>query len=119
MQPEHLHISRLPQHPQVGCDTLGLKAVMMIRSSYLQPHNTQDVIEYLGSLRSKPVPETEEKDSVFAQVQIMFANLAESCSPYYVPSGFWFAHKDYDGMPVNVHEHQVRALWRCLMHLIC
>ena len=56
IQPEHLHISRLPQHPQVGCDTLGLKAVRMIRSSYLQPHNAQDVIEYLGSLRSKPVP---------------------------------------------------------------
>lgn len=60
-------------------------------------------------LRSQPVPESEEKDSVFAQVQIMFANLAESCSPYYIPHGFWNAHKDYDGIPVNVHEHQVRS----------
>jgi ubiquitin carboxyl-terminal hydrolase 9/24 len=60
-------------------------------------------------LRSRPVPDDEEATSVFAQMQIMFANLADGCSDYaFTPSGFWNALTDYDGQPINVHEHQVR-----------
>lgn len=61
-------------------------------------------------LRSVPVPAEDEATSVFAQMQIMFAYLAEGCSDSFTPSGFWNALTDYDGQPINVHEHQVHRL---------
>lgn len=51
-------------------------------------------------------PVQEQEESVFHQVQIMFAHLAGGVEPWYQPSGFWHAFKDYEGEPVNIREHQ-------------
>eukprot|EP01018_Ginkgo_biloba_P002353 Gb_35991 [translate_table: standard] len=50
--------------------------------------------------------EVEKKNSVFFQIQAMFGALLGSSMDHYTPQGFWGAFRDYDGMPVNIREHQ-------------
>ena len=57
-------------------------------------------------LSAPAVPAAEQQDSVFHQVQTMFAHLAGGVSPSFEPRGFWKAFKDYEGQPVNISEHQ-------------
>ncbi|KAG7672415.1 putative Ubiquitin carboxyl-terminal hydrolase 24 [Nannochloris sp. 'desiccata'] len=57
-------------------------------------------------LSAPAVPETQQLDSVFHQVQTMFAHLAAGVAPYFEPRGFWRAFKDYEGQSVNIREHQ-------------
>jgi ubiquitin C-terminal hydrolase len=57
-------------------------------------------------LSAPAVPEDEQEDSVFHQVQTMFAHLAAGVAPFYEPRGFWRAFKDYEGQSVNIREHQ-------------
>jgi hypothetical protein len=38
--------------------------------------------------------------------QVLFANLKFGICPSYHPQSFWRAFKDYDGLPVNIREHQ-------------
>jgi hypothetical protein len=52
------------------------------------------------------VPEPEKPDSVFAQLQGLFAQLALSKATFAQPYLFWAAFKDYDGTPIDVREHQ-------------
>lgn len=52
------------------------------------------------------VPDAEKDDSVFAQLQALFAQLALSKSTFAHPRSFWQAFKDYDGTPTDVQEHQ-------------
>ncbi|KAL4452636.1 hypothetical protein ABPG75_008298 [Micractinium tetrahymenae] len=52
------------------------------------------------------VPPEEQADSLFHQMQSMFAHLALGVEPWFEPRGFWRAFKDYDGQPVNIREHQ-------------
>lgn len=76
-------------------------------------------------LPSTQVPEVEKEDSVFAQLQALFAQLALSKSTFAHPRAFWQAFKDYDGTPTDVQEHQdayefftrlqVRALMCCAL----
>lgn len=48
----------------------------------------------------------ERDDSVFAQLQAMFALLALGKATFVSPSKFWHAFKDYDGSPIDIREHQ-------------
>ena len=48
----------------------------------------------------------EMEESVFHQLQSVFGALQGSALDHYIPSGFWHAYKDYDGLPINVQEHQ-------------
>ena len=57
-------------------------------------------------LSAPAVPKIEQQDSVFHQVQTMFAHLAAGVAPYFEPRGFWRAFKDYEGQSVNIREHQ-------------
>jgi ubiquitin C-terminal hydrolase len=57
-------------------------------------------------LSAPAVPEDEQEDSVFHQVQTMFAHLAAGVAPFFEPRGFWRAFKDYEGQSVNIREHQ-------------
>uniref|UniRef100_A0A0C9RVX6 TSA: Wollemia nobilis Ref_Wollemi_Transcript_10197_2281 transcribed RNA sequence n=1 Tax=Wollemia nobilis TaxID=56998 RepID=A0A0C9RVX6_9CONI len=50
--------------------------------------------------------DAEKKNSVFFQIQAMFGALLGSSLDHYTPQGFWGAFRDYDGMPVNIREHQ-------------
>jgi hypothetical protein len=52
------------------------------------------------------VPSSEAEDSVFAQLQGMFAVLALGKATFVSPSKFWHAFKDYDGSPIDIREHQ-------------
>jgi ubiquitin carboxyl-terminal hydrolase 9/24 len=52
------------------------------------------------------VPELDKEDSVFAQLQGLFAQLAISKATFAGPARFWAAFKDYDGTPIDVREHQ-------------
>ena len=45
-------------------------------------------------------------ESVLYQLQTTFLALERSELDHFIPSGFWHAFKDYDGAPVDVHEHQ-------------
>jgi len=57
-------------------------------------------------LSAPAVPKTQQLDSVFHQVQTMFAHLTAGVAPYFEPRGFWRAFKDYEGQSVNIREHQ-------------
>ncbi len=57
-------------------------------------------------LSAPAVPTEEQDNSVFHQVQTMFAHLAAGVAPFYEPRGFWRAFKDYEGNSVNIREHQ-------------
>ncbi|EFN51470.1 hypothetical protein CHLNCDRAFT_59229, partial [Chlorella variabilis] len=57
-------------------------------------------------LSAPAVAKEEQQDSVFHQMQVMFAHLALGVEPWFEPRGFWRAFKDYDGQPVNIREHQ-------------
>jgi hypothetical protein len=46
------------------------------------------------------------EESVFHQLQAVFGSLQSSALDHFVPAGFWHAYKDYDGLPINVQEHQ-------------
>lgn len=57
-------------------------------------------------LSSPAVASEEQEDSVFHQVQTIFAHLTVGVAPWFEPRGFWFAFKDYEGRAVNIREHQ-------------
>ncbi|KAK3259359.1 Ubiquitin carboxyl-terminal hydrolase 24 [Cymbomonas tetramitiformis] len=60
-------------------------------------------------LAAPPPPDVEDaprSESVFYQLQALMGGLLGSSQDHYSPHGFWQAFKDYDGQPVNVHEHQ-------------
>lgn len=57
-------------------------------------------------LTAPTVPHSDQADSIFHHVQTIFAHLAVGVEPAYEPSGFWLAFKDYEGRPVDIHEHQ-------------
>lgn len=59
-----------------------------------------------GVLAGAAVPPDDAPDSVFAQLQALFASMALGRSTYMVPRGFWAAFRDYDGSPLDVREHQ-------------
>ncbi|PSC74217.1 ubiquitin specific peptidase 24 isoform A [Micractinium conductrix] len=67
---------------------------------YMQPTIRKLVLGAPG------VPQEEQADSVFHQMQDMFAHLELGIEPWFAPRGFWQAFKDYDGQPVNIREHQ-------------
>lgn len=50
--------------------------------------------------------EVDRSCSILYQLQTIFLYLERSDMDHYIPSGFWKAFKDYDGVPVDVHEHQ-------------
>jgi hypothetical protein len=57
-------------------------------------------------LGAPEVPEADRPDSVFAQLQAVFASMALGLAPHTSPEGFWRAFKDYDGQPIDTREHQ-------------
>ncbi|KAI8477153.1 MAG: hypothetical protein J3K34DRAFT_455469 [Monoraphidium minutum] len=57
-------------------------------------------------LGAPEVPEAQRADSVFAQLQAVFAAMALGLMPFTTPDGFWGAFKDYDGRPIDTREHQ-------------
>lgn len=57
-------------------------------------------------LAAPEVPEAERAESVFAQLQTVFASMALGIAHFATPEGFWRAFKDYDGQPIDVREHQ-------------
>ncbi|KAF6260179.1 hypothetical protein COO60DRAFT_1700419 [Scenedesmus sp. NREL 46B-D3] len=59
-----------------------------------------------GVLSAAAVEPGEASDSVFAQLQNMFAMMALGKTMFFIPRDFWFAFKDYDGSPIDVKEHQ-------------
>ncbi|WIA22029.1 hypothetical protein OEZ85_004379 [Tetradesmus obliquus] len=59
-----------------------------------------------GVLGAAAVEPSEAPDSVFAQLQSMFAMMALGRSTFFIPRDFWGAFKDYDGSPIDVKEHQ-------------
>jgi ubiquitin carboxyl-terminal hydrolase 9/24 len=63
------------------------------------------VLLYAAPL-SPQVPDPDQEDSVFAQLQGLFAQLALSKATFASPNAFWAAFKDYDGTPIDVREHQ-------------
>ncbi|CAG9467729.1 unnamed protein product [Pedinophyceae sp. YPF-701] len=46
------------------------------------------------------------EESMHEQLRDIFAHLAMSRQEYFIPQAFWRAYKDYDGNPIDVHEHQ-------------
>ncbi|GAX79789.1 hypothetical protein CEUSTIGMA_g7229.t1 [Chlamydomonas eustigma] len=72
----------------------------VLQQLYMQPR-IRDMI--MGAASVDP---HQQADSLLHQMQVLFANLRFGiCSSYY-PQGFWHAFKDYDGLPVNIREHQ-------------
>ncbi|GIL73346.1 hypothetical protein Vretifemale_3533 [Volvox reticuliferus] len=57
-------------------------------------------------LQAGAVDLEEQQDSVFHQLQVMFAHLRLGRASCYHPRSFWQSFKDYDGQPIDVREHQ-------------
>jgi hypothetical protein len=72
----------------------------VVQQLFMQPRIRQLV------LAAEAVPHEEAADSVFAQLQNLFANLALNKASCFWPHEFWRAFKDYDGQPIDVKEHQ-------------
>jgi len=52
------------------------------------------------------VEAAEQPDSMFHQLQVLFAHLCFGRTGSHNPRHFWSSFKDYDGVPVDVKEHQ-------------
>lgn len=59
-----------------------------------------------GVLSAAEVEREQASESVFAQLQAMFATMALGKATFHAPKEFWYAFKDYDGSPIDVKEHQ-------------
>mmetsp|Transcript_26886 Transcript_26886/g.88225 ORF Transcript_26886/g.88225 Transcript_26886/m.88225 type:complete len:2487 (+) Transcript_26886:54-7514(+) len=86
----------------VGLHNAGATCYMnsIIQQLYTQKHIRENV------LAAPEVPEADREESVFYQLQLLFGTLHLSRLDHFTPRGFWGAFKDYDGMPVNLREHQ-------------
>ncbi|GIL42637.1 hypothetical protein Vafri_581, partial [Volvox africanus] len=72
----------------------------VLQQLFMQPHIRELV------LQAGAVDPEEQQDSVFHQLQVMFAHLRLGRASCYHPRSFWQAFKDYDGQPIDVREHQ-------------
>lgn len=59
-----------------------------------------------GVLSATELERSQACESVFAQLQAMFASMALGKATFHAPNEFWYAFKDYDGSPIDVKEHQ-------------
>ncbi|XP_024517218.1 probable ubiquitin carboxyl-terminal hydrolase FAF-X isoform X1 [Selaginella moellendorffii] len=86
----------------VGLKNAGATCYMnsVFQQLYMQPDVRRTVLE------CKECDDMEKADSVFFQLQTMFGALLGSSLDHYTPQGFWDAYRDYDGMPINLREHQ-------------
>lgn len=57
-------------------------------------------------LGAAPVEKSEEPNSVFAQLQVLFGHLFLSRTANHNPRHFWQSFRDYDGQPIDIKEHQ-------------
>ena len=91
-----------PSDGYMGMRNAGATCYMnaVLQQLYMQPCIRQLV------LAAAAVPPAEAADSVFAQLQAVFANLALGKPSTYSPVAFWQSFKDYDGTPIDVREHQ-------------
>eukprot|EP00897_Mesotaenium_endlicherianum_P008194 jgi/Mesen1/7402/ME000388S06619 len=93
---------RKPVDGYVGLKNAGATCYMnsVFQQLYMQPQVRKSV------LACAECDDKEKQNSVFYQVQSMFGALLGSSLDHYVPEGFWLAYRDYDGMPINLREHQ-------------
>eukprot|EP00271_Cylindrocystis_brebissonii_P017350 TRINITY_DN4491_c0_g1_i1.p1 TRINITY_DN4491_c0_g1~~TRINITY_DN4491_c0_g1_i1.p1 ORF type:complete len:2223 (-),score=458.73 TRINITY_DN4491_c0_g1_i1:345-6917(-) len=93
---------RRPAGGYVGLKNAGATCYMnsVFQQLFMQPHVRKSI------LSCEECDERERPESVFFQVQSMFGALLGSSLDHYIPVGFWCAYRDYDGMPINLREHQ-------------
>ncbi|KAJ7514417.1 hypothetical protein O6H91_23G042900 [Diphasiastrum complanatum] len=86
----------------VGLKNAGATCYMnsVFQQLYMQPDVRRTV------LACSECDDLEKQDSVFFQLQVMFGSLLGSSLDHYTPQGFWYAYRDYDGLPINLREHQ-------------
>lgn len=86
----------------VGLKNAGATCYMnsVFQQLFMQPDVRRSV------LACTECDDLEKPGSVFFQLQAMFGALLGSSLDHYTPQGFWCAYRDYDGMPINLREHQ-------------
>ena len=86
----------------VGLKNAGATCYMnsVFQQLFMQPEVRRSV------LACTECDDVEKAGSVFFQLQAMFGALLGSSLDHYTPQGFWCAYRDYDGMPINLREHQ-------------
>ncbi|MCO5596319.1 hypothetical protein L7F22_050380 [Adiantum nelumboides] len=86
----------------VGLKNAGATCYMnsVFQQLFMQPEVRRSV------LACTECDDVEKSGSVFFQLQAMFGALLGSSLDHYTPQGFWCAYRDYDGMPINLREHQ-------------
>ncbi|GBG68283.1 hypothetical protein CBR_g2830 [Chara braunii] len=86
----------------VGLKNAGATCYMnsVFQQLYMQPDVRRSI------LACEECSESERPESVFFQLQAMFGALLGSSLDHYTPQGFWLAYRDYDGLPINLREHQ-------------
>lgn len=86
----------------VGLKNAGATCYMnsVFQQLFMQPEVRKSV------LSCSECDDVEKAGSVFFQLQAMFGALLGSSLDHYTPQGFWCAYRDYDGMPINLREHQ-------------
>ncbi|KAF5834809.1 hypothetical protein DUNSADRAFT_8393 [Dunaliella salina] len=91
-----------PTHGYVGLRNGGATCYMnsVLQQLFMQPRIRALVLACV------PAPPEETPNSVFAQLQAMFAHLALGRAAYFNPICFWDSFRDYDGEPINIREHQ-------------
>jgi ubiquitin carboxyl-terminal hydrolase 9/24 len=104
--PTEFHLAP-PKHVRRPGDYCGLRNAgatcymnAVFQQLYMQPRIRALI------LGAPEVPEPERPDSVFAQLQAVFASMALGLASFMTPDGFWRAFKDYDGQPIDTREHQ-------------
>ncbi|KAH7405461.1 hypothetical protein KP509_15G071100 [Ceratopteris richardii] len=86
----------------VGLKNAGATCYMnsVFQQLFMQPEVRRSV------LSCTECDDVEKANSVFFQIQAMFGALLGSSLDHYTPQGFWCAYRDYNGMPINLREHQ-------------
>lgn len=106
-QPQLIGWNMLPRMLRAPGSYMGLKnggatcyMNAVFQQLFMQPQIRSKV------LAAEEVEQSQAGESVFAQLQAMFATMAMGKATFHAPRDFWYAFKDYDGSPIDVKEHQ-------------